>query len=233
MPVIALNFSIQEKENSIRKDSYVLTSPLAIDSVQDDFYEVKRFALPPGNYTLKIELIDVLNDSRISAEKEITIVDFASKPTISEIEIAEYSFKSDVASSFQKAGIHIVPLISNFFSTEITRIPLYFEVYNSQVTNDSLVGILCKIIDTENEKELKENLADQMLEANGNSDQQEVERLGMEYKNIYIEVRNKAKREFWDHVKNNWKIASFLIVFLFVINYLLSGRITLFHKSNN
>ena len=153
---IALNFSIQEKENIIRKDSYVLTSPLAIDSVQDDFYEVKRFALPPGSYKLKIELIDVLNDSRISAEKEITIVDFASKPTISEIEIAEYAFKSDVASSFQKAGIHIVPLISNFFSTEITRIPLYFEVYNSQVTNDSLVGILCKIIDTENEKELED-----------------------------------------------------------------------------
>jgi hypothetical protein len=72
-----------------------------------------------------------------------------------------------------------------------------------------------------------------MLEANGNSDQKEVERLGMEYKNIYIEVRNKAKKEFWDHKKNNWKIASFLIVFLFVINYLLSGRVTLFHKRHN
>ena len=153
---IALNFSIQEKENIIRKDSYVLTSPLAIDSVQDDFYEVKRFALPPGSYKLKIELIDVLNDSRISAEKEITIVDFASKIAISEIEVAEYAFKSDIESNFQKAGIHIVPLISNFYSTEITRIPVYFEVYNSQVTNDSLVGILCKIIDTENEKELED-----------------------------------------------------------------------------
>ena len=86
---------------------------------------------------------------------------------------------------------------------------------------------------TENEKEMKENLADQMLEANENSDQQEVERLGMEYKNIYIEVRGKAKKEFWDHKKNNWKIASFLIVFLFVINYMLSGRITLFHKNTN
>ena len=153
---IALNFSIQEKEKIIRKDSYVLTSPLAIDSVQDDFYEVKRFALPPGTYILKLELIDVLNDSRISAEKEITIVDFASKPAISEIEVAEYAFKSNIESNFQKAGIHIVPLISNFYSTEITRIPVYFEVYNSQVTNDSLVGILCKIIDTENEKELED-----------------------------------------------------------------------------
>jgi len=86
---------------------------------------------------------------------------------------------------------------------------------------------------TENEKEMKENLADQMLEANENSDQQEVERLGMEYKNIYIEVRGKAKKEFWDQKKNNWKIASFLIIFLFVINYMLSGRITLFHKNTN
>ena len=88
------------------------------------------------------------------------------------------------------------------------------------------------IYGTENEKELKENLADQMLEANEKLDQQEVERLGKDYKNIYIEVRNKAKKEFWDHKKNNWKMASFLIGFLFVINYLLSGRITLFHKSN-
>ena len=57
-----------------------------------------------------------------------------------------------------------------------------------------------------------------MLEANGNSDQKEVERLGMEYKNIYIEVRNKAKKEFWDHKKNNWKIVFFIIVFLFNLN---------------
>ena len=34
---------------------------------------------------------------------------------------------------------------------------------------------------TENEKEAKENLADQMLEANEKSDQQELERLGREY----------------------------------------------------
>ena len=86
---------------------------------------------------------------------------------------------------------------------------------------------------TENEKEKKENLADQMLEANGKSDQQEVEKLGKEYKNIYIEVRSKAKKEFWDHKKSNWKIASILSGFLLVINYLLSGRITLFHKNNN
>jgi len=86
---------------------------------------------------------------------------------------------------------------------------------------------------TENEKETKENIADKMLEANEKSDQQEVEKLGKKYKNIYIEVRNKAKKEFWDHKKNNWKVATFLISFLFVINYLLSGSVTVFHKSKN
>ena len=34
-------------------------------------------------------------------------------------------------------------------------------------------------------------VTDQMLEANENSDQEEVERLGMEYKNIYIESKKK------------------------------------------
>ena len=62
---------------------------------------------------------------------------------------------------------------------------------------------------TENEKEMKENLADQMLEANENSDQQEVERLGMEYKNIYIEVRGKAKKEFWDQKKITGRLRHF------------------------
>ena len=84
---------------------------------------------------------------------------------------------------------------------------------------------------TGNEKETKENIADKILEANEKLDQQEVERLGKKYKNIYIDVRNKAKKEFWDHKKNNWKVATFLISFLFVINYLLSGSVTVFHKS--
>ncbi|MBT4758894.1 MAG: hypothetical protein HOJ92_01425 [Nitrosomonadales bacterium] len=80
---------------------------------------------------------------------------------------------------------------------------------------------------TENEKEKKENLADQMLEA----DKEAAAEYRKEYRKIYIEVRNKAKKEFWNHKKNNWKIGAFLIGFLFVINYLLSGRITLFHSS--
>ena len=80
---------------------------------------------------------------------------------------------------------------------------------------------------TENEKELKENLADQMLEANENSDQQEVERLGMEYKNIYIEVRNKAKNEFWEHKKNNLKINLLNII----CGYMISDELKLIYKS--
>ena len=63
---------------------------------------------------------------------------------------------------------------------------------------------------TENEKQMKENLADQMLEANENSDQEEVERLGMEYKNIYIEVRNDAIFQLFFLCSQNSLLALFL-----------------------
>ena len=63
---------------------------------------------------------------------------------------------------------------------------------------------------TENEKEMKENLADQMLEANGNSDQQEVERLGMEYKNICIEVIFFMLPKFFFSFISNFNINIFI-----------------------
>ena len=153
---IALQFSILESGKKIKNDAYVLTSPISKDSIQDDFYEVKRFVLPPGKYNLQMEFTDLGTESKVSAEKEISIADFSAKPIISDIEIAEYAFRSELESSFQKSGIHIVPLISNFFPTEIDRIPIYFEIYNSQVLTDSLAGILYKIIDTETNLELED-----------------------------------------------------------------------------
>jgi GWxTD domain-containing protein len=153
---IEISFNIIENGVKIRNDAYILTSPIAKDSIQDDFYEVKRFALPPGKYTLQIELTDLGSKSKVNAEKDIQVEDFSRKPKLSDIEIAEYAFKSELESNFQKSGIHIVPLISNFFPTEINRVPIYFEVYNSQISTDSIAGILYKIINTETGVELED-----------------------------------------------------------------------------
>jgi hypothetical protein len=114
---IAVSIEIYQGENKINSDVYILESPLSKDSVQDDFYEVRRFLLPPGNFNLKLNLVDINKEkSSVAAEVPISIDDYSKSFSISDIEVAEYAYRSDVASNFQKSGYHIIPWISNFYS---------------------------------------------------------------------------------------------------------------------
>ncbi len=144
---IAVSFDIVKNDKVVKSDAYLLTSPISKDSVQDDFYEVKRFQLEPGSYLLKINLTDANNTkSIVKAETNIAIEDFSKKVSISDIEVAEYAYRSNDSSAFQKSGFHIIPLISNFYPTVLTKIPSYFEVYNTDLQEDSIVGVVQKII---------------------------------------------------------------------------------------
>jgi hypothetical protein len=138
----------QNKNDSvIKSDAYILQSPLIKDSVIDDFYEVKRFTIEPGDYDLRIELTDLNNPkSKTGGKQKIKIDNFKISPSISDIEVAEYAYESDLENNFVKSGFHIIPLISNFYPTDLTKIPAYFEVYNSDKIGDSIVGIIQKIV---------------------------------------------------------------------------------------
>jgi GWxTD domain-containing protein len=74
---------------------------------------------------------------------------------ISDIEIAEYAFASDEENNFQKSGYHIIPLLSNFFPTDLKKIPAYYEIYNADKIGDSIVGIIQKIIDVDTKEEIE------------------------------------------------------------------------------
>ena len=51
---IAVSIQISKEQAIVAQDAYRLLSPVMKDSIVEDFYEVKRFALAPGNYTLTI-----------------------------------------------------------------------------------------------------------------------------------------------------------------------------------
>ena len=55
---VLISIDISDSSKTVYSDRYVLESPEAIDSVQDDFYEVLRVQLNPGKYDLKIGLLD-------------------------------------------------------------------------------------------------------------------------------------------------------------------------------
>jgi GWxTD domain-containing protein len=154
---IACEFEVLQKDKTIQKDVYALTSPVAIDSVQEDFYEVKRFVLDSGNYTLKLVLEDVnKKGSIVHAQFDFRIEDWSKNIHVSDIEVAEYAIRSDEMNNFQKSGFHIIPLISNFYPSSISKMPVYFEVYNTQMLPDSVVGVLTKIVDTQTGTEMED-----------------------------------------------------------------------------
>ncbi len=154
---VSLVFEVLKNDSVIKSDAYILESPLIKDSVIDDFYEVKRFVIEPGDYDLRIELTDLNNPkSKTGGKQKIKIDDFKISPSILDIEVAEYAYESDLENNFVKSGFHIIPLISNFYPTDLTKIPAYFEVYNSDKIGDSIVGIIQKIINVDTDEELED-----------------------------------------------------------------------------
>ncbi len=154
---IGIEFDIFIKDSLIKSDAYILASPVAKDSVQDNFYEIKRFLLEPGDYSLKIKLTDLNYPKSITAGiQPIKIEDLQKVPSISDVEVAEYAFASNEENNFQKSGYHIIPLLSNFFPTDLNKIPAYFEIYNADKIGDSTVGVIQKIINEDNGEELEE-----------------------------------------------------------------------------
>lgn len=157
---VAIYMDIVFEDSIIKSDAYVLNSPLyAIkDSLIEDFYEIKRFALEPGKYILKIEIRDINspNGNKISGTESFQIHKMSDAVSISDIIVAEYAFKSESESIFQKSGFHIIPMFFNFFSTESNKIPIYYEIYNSHLLEDSTIGVMYKIINAENNTELED-----------------------------------------------------------------------------
>ncbi len=154
---VSLSFEVLKNDSVIKADAYILESPIIKDSIINDFYEVKRFVLEPGDYDLRIELTDLNNTkSKTGGKQRIKIEDFTTQPSVSDIEVAEYAYESDLENNFVKSGYHIIPLIANFYPSDLTKIPSYFEIYNSDKIGDSIVGIIQKIINDETDIELED-----------------------------------------------------------------------------
>ncbi len=157
---LAIYFDFFSKNNLIKSDAYVLNSPLyqIKDSLIEDFYEIKRYQLDPGKYELKIRIKDINSeeDKVISGVKNFEIKEVKDQIAVSDILPAEYVVKSDDESVFQRSGLHIIPMFSNFFSSRTNTLPVYCELYNTQVKNDSILGIMYRIMNSKNYVELEE-----------------------------------------------------------------------------
>lgn len=152
---VTVSVQINKQDEIVAKDAYRLLSPVMKDSVVEDFYDVKRFALSPGEYSLTIELMDLTNNSApIKATQSIIIEDLQDAISVSDIEIIEYAVLGDENSNFYKSGYKMIPRLSTFYPSVLSSIPVYFELYNTNQLPDSVCGLKQYLVNTETGLEL-------------------------------------------------------------------------------
>lgn len=139
---IAVRMSVLIGDSVVAMDAYRLTTPFMKDSIVEDFYDVKRFVLAPGKYSLSIELMDLNSvQAPLSATLPIVIEEMNEGIAFSDIEIAELAYKGEESSPFYKSGLCIIPRLATFYPTELTTIPVYFELYNTSSLGDSVFAL--------------------------------------------------------------------------------------------
>lgn len=150
---VAVMIDISQDGKVVLNDAYRLSTPLMIDGIVEDFYDIKRFALPPGKYQCSLELLDLNSTSTsIKTSFDIVVEEFSDALSVSDILIAESASPADEVSTFFKSGYDIIPRISTFYPTELNALPVYFEVYNSEQLDDSLFSIRQQLINGETEQ---------------------------------------------------------------------------------
>jgi len=154
---VAVQMSIVDyKGTPIASDAYRLETPFMRDSIVEDFYDVKRFPLKPGDYTFSIELTDLNSKNEpLKASQTIIIEEFGDAISISDIEIAEYAARGNENSIFYKSGFEIIPRLSTFYPKQLSSIHVYFEIYNSSLLEDSVFGVKQTVVDAATSKEIE------------------------------------------------------------------------------
>ena len=145
---LAVRLDIKSNDSIVAEDAYRLQTPIMKDSIIDDFYDIRRFALAPGNYVLEVELQDLNAEGEsVKASKPFVIEEMKNTLSISDIQISEVITKGDNSSVFFKSGYNMIPNLSTFYPSEISKLPVYFEIYNSKLIGDSVFGLKQTITD--------------------------------------------------------------------------------------
>ena len=113
-------------------DKYELLSPELLDSNQVDFHFIdqQRIALPEGNYTLKLSIVDAnSDDDPYTHQQEISFWS-AKETAFSSIQFVESYQQNDTKSNINKNGIDLNPMPSNVFYEEHNTLHFYTELYN-------------------------------------------------------------------------------------------------------
>jgi GWxTD domain-containing protein len=156
---LVVETSVQQGEETIASNAYRLSTPFMRDSIIEDFYDVQRYQLKPGNYNFNIKLTDLNSEALpLTASMPIHVEEMGDAISISDIEVAEVATEGDPESLFYKSGYNIIPRLSTFYPEQLNMLPIYFEVYNSMDLQDSTFSIKQSIFNADEGVELEDQM---------------------------------------------------------------------------
>lgn len=138
-----------QNDTVVVADRYLLKSPEVVDSIVEDFYDIQKYLLKPGEYTFDLMVKDVNSSQEaLTVSKTIEVEDYSKGLAISSFTAAEViSPNPQNQSIFTKIGYDVVPMLGNYYPTEIENMLYYIEVYNTdQGLDDSVYVIEQKLI---------------------------------------------------------------------------------------
>ncbi len=131
---VELTLIFKKGEEIVTFDKKLIESPIMNPNSRADFMDVQRFALPPGMYTLEIQIRDANDEADIPQTSEIAITVAPPKTDvfISDIELISGYKKTEKPGMFSKSGFDLLPMVNDDHLNEnMNEVVFYAEVYNT------------------------------------------------------------------------------------------------------
>lgn len=149
-----------KEDSTYLADRYLLNSPLVIDSIAEDFFDIQRYPLEPGIYDYELMINDVHSTSEaLTASRKIEIKDFSKELSFSTFLAAETIIPNPKEYSiYTRYGYDVIPLVGNYYPTEVENFLYYIELYNTDkaLNDDSIFVVEQKLYSTGNNLLLEE-----------------------------------------------------------------------------
>lgn len=120
-------------------DKYELLSPELDDTlaVNFNFIDQQRYLLENANYEFEIQIWDSNGESKPFVSLQPLTINYTEDDVIiSGIQLVESYTKTVEHSIISKNGYDMIPIISNFYPDNISKITFYTEVYNTNTVID-------------------------------------------------------------------------------------------------
>ncbi len=133
---IDFTFILSQGVEIISYEKFILNSPKLKEA--QDFLDVKRFALAPGSYTLKIAAIDIHNpENKLELERPIIVSSYSRAVELSDVQLFGKVEQSTNSNPLAKNGVYMEPLNYGVVTEDIDVLNIYTEIYlkNTDDTN--------------------------------------------------------------------------------------------------